>query len=73
MTGEEPARPQPAARTAQFRVQDNSRTMAGTSASFSTSASTVAVPSAEELAAEVAAEAFDADATVAAPSLARSF
>jgi len=75
MTGDEPARP--SSRTsATFRVQDNSRTMAGSTPlpapgpSFTNAVSTLAAEVAEEV--EVpAAAAFDADATVAAPEIDR--
>jgi len=79
MTGDEPARPGSTARAgAHFRVQDNSRTVAGSvplppaSPSFTNRVSTLAAPSAEDLAASISAEAFDPDATVAASSLARN-
>jgi len=78
MTGDEPARPGTSRSGAHFRVQDNSRTVAGStplpspSPSFVTSASTIAAPAAEELNAVIAAEAFDPDATVAASSLRRN-
>jgi signal recognition particle receptor subunit beta len=79
MTGDESARP--AARSsATFRVQDNSRTMAGAtplpaaaSPSFTNavSASTIAAEAPHEVAEPAAAESFDADATIAAPSIDR--
>lgn len=69
MTGDEPVKAQPAARAAQFRVQDNQRTLAGSApapaaARGFTSAATVAAPPAEAFARNEPE--FDADATVAA-------
>ncbi len=75
MTGEEPARTSPRS-TATFRVQDNSRTMAGStpapapSPSFTNAVSTLAAEVSEEIETPAAA-AFDADATVAAPEIDR--
>jgi signal recognition particle receptor subunit beta len=77
MTGDEPSRPAAPARSAQFRVQDPSRTMAGTIAVPPTpapapvqavAAQRVEAPTAVEERAPAAAmpvEHFDADATVA--------
>jgi signal recognition particle receptor subunit beta len=75
MTGEEPARPSPRS-SATFRVQDNSRTMAGSTPapaprpSFTTAVSTIAAEVTEEVETPAAA-AFDADATIAAPAIDR--
>ncbi len=82
MTGEEPAKP--AARTtAQFRVQDNTRTMAGNTPlpavaapapspapSFTSAVSTMTEPAPAPYESPAAA-AFDADATIAAPHIDR--
>ena len=74
MTGEEPARPSPRT-TATFRVQDNSRTIAGSTPvptpSFTNAVSSVATETVEDAAPAPAAETFDADATIAAPQLDR--
>jgi signal recognition particle receptor subunit beta len=73
MTGEEPARTSPRT-TATFRVQDNSRTMAGStpvptpSPSFTNAVSTLI---AEGIVTPDASAMFDADATIAAPVIDR--
>jgi mutual gliding-motility protein MglA len=76
MTGEEPSRTSPRS-SATFRVQDNSRTMAGSTPapapapSFTNAVSTLAAEVSEELETPAAAAAFDSDATVAAPEIDR--
>ena len=74
MTGEEPSKG--SARTsATFRVQDNSRTMAGAtpapSPSFTNAISTATVAAPDDVEIPAAAAEFDADATVAAPEIDR--
>jgi hypothetical protein len=75
MTGEEAAKPAPRP-AAMFRVQDSSRTQAGStplpasSPSFTSAVSTLAADPVAQLAAP-AAMAFDGDATIAAPHIDR--
>lgn len=78
MTGEEPVKASPRT-SATFRVQDNSRTTVPFSPAITAqpsfvnavSSSATATAPADEIAAQPAAETFDADATVAAPSIDR--
>lgn len=76
MTGEEPLRPAPAARVAQFRVQSNeaspspARTIAQSTPIPAVAATALAEP--QPVYAPPAAAAFDPDATVAAASLDRN-
>jgi signal recognition particle receptor subunit beta len=74
MTGEEPVKTSPRT-SATFRVQDNSRTMAGAtpapSPSFTNAVSSATVTAADDIELPVPAAEFDADATVAAPQIDR--
>jgi hypothetical protein len=76
MTGEEPVKQSPRT-SATFRVQDSTRTMAGTTPvpapapSFTNAVSSLATEALDEVAPAPAAETFDPDATIAAPQFDR--